>query len=480
MPWNKRSLLALATIAWIWLQGGERASAQDSAADAWPLERVKLVDGRELAGLLRAERDSEVELVEVRRPPGKPAHLAIHALDRREIASWQRLEGAERAELAERVRQLGHRATIEARRMASLALVATRRDEAVYHEYRGPWFTLTSTADEPTTRRAIVRLEQVLAGYRQLLPPRAERSRPFDVLLFGEVAQYRRTLRGMGLEMANPAFFAADFNQVVAGSDVNLFQAQLAKVRRENAKVREEFAADQAAAPERLRKLAAELAAAGWSDSERQTVLVAQQRQLDEQAKDLEQRHAAAERTNAARLDQVMRQMSARLYHEAFHAYLENYVYPHRDFAVPRWLNEGLAQTFEAGVLEADTLRVDAPNPVALAALQADLRSGTPLPLAELLSAEMSSFLAAHRANPDRPSRLYLYSWGLAYYLAVDQHSLTPEVLDKYVGATAADQPAVARFERLVGRSLADFETRWRRAMLELGRKSNRGPGEGR
>ena len=45
--------------------------------------------------------------------------------------------------------------------------------------------------------------------------------------------------------------------------------------------------------------------------------------------------------------------MFARAYHESFHAYLENYVYPHDHYDVPRWLNEGLAVMMEGGILDA-------------------------------------------------------------------------------------------------------------------------------
>ena len=62
-----------------------------------------------------------------------------------------------------------------------------------------------------------------------------------------------------------------------------------------------------------------------------------------------------------------------RLYHEAFHAYLRNNVYPRQKYDVPPWLNEGLAVIFEGGLLEGNTLRVDAPNPVALKKLKADM-----------------------------------------------------------------------------------------------------------
>jgi len=47
-----------------------------------------------------------------------------------------------------------------------------------------------------------------------------------------------------------------------------------------------------------------------------------------------------------------------RLYHEAFHAYLSNCVYPPADGEMPRWLNEGLAQIFETAIVEVGELRV--------------------------------------------------------------------------------------------------------------------------
>ena len=64
--------------------------------------------------------------------------------------------------------------------------------------------------------------------------------------------------------------------------------------------------------------------------------------------------------------------MFVRLFHEAFHAYLENYVYPQTDHDVPRWLNEGLAQVFEGGQLESGSLRLDAPDTARLKLLQED------------------------------------------------------------------------------------------------------------
>ena len=101
--------------------------------------------------------------------------------------------------------------------------------------------------------------------------------------------------------------------------------------------------------------------------AERQKILVAEQKKAEEQLENLRGRKILAlDRKNSAKFTEVSGQMFTRLAHEAFHAY-RTYVYPRQEYDVPRWLNEGLAQVFEAGLpLEADTLRIDTPDLPAL------------------------------------------------------------------------------------------------------------------
>jgi hypothetical protein len=160
--------------------------------------------------------------------------------------------------------------------------------------------------------------------------------------------------------------------------------------------------------------------------------------------------------------------MFARLYHEAFHAYLENFVYPQNRFDVPRWLNEGLAQVFEDGLLELGTLRLDAPNRTRLDSLQADLRSGSPLSLAELLTADGRSFLVSHADNAATSQRHYLYSWGLAHYLAVREPILERSRLDRFVDGGNMQSDPISRFEQLIGMPLSQFESQWREEVLGI------------
>jgi hypothetical protein len=123
---------------------------------------------------------------------------------------------------------------------------------------------------------------------------------------------------------------------------------------------------------------------------------------------------------------------------------------------------------FESGLLEGDTLRVDVPNGRALTALQSDLHGPEPLALADLLVADANTFLAAHRNHSAGASRLYYYSWGLAYYLTFDRQLLGTPAFEAYISPAATDKSAVARFEQLIGMPLSQFEPKWRDAMRAL------------
>jgi hypothetical protein len=168
---------------------------------------------------------------------------------------------------------------------------------------------------------------------------------------------------------------------------------------------------------------------------------------------------------NEAAFANATGQVFAQLYHEAFHAYVENYVCPQGETTLPLWLNEGLAQIFEAGQVEADSLRIDAPDRTRLTQLQDDLRGERPLTIQEVLLADEQEFL--NPASSRSAQRYYLYAWGLAYYLAFDRNRLRPEVLDAFLSNSEGFGPA-ARFTRLVEMPIAKFERLWREAILAM------------
>lgn len=446
---------------------GDRPDAASLAASEWKLERITLTDGKSYQGLVESEQPGTIEFVEVHRPRGKPMFLVIRPIARKLIANWERLTPEEQQELRSKLEKYKNRALIEGRRMEDLTLSQTRSDGTLLWNYEGNWFTLESTADELMTRRVIVRLGQIFAAYRQVLPPRWTSKGRVHLRMFGSSDQYRAALHELQLDVKNPAIYLADKNLILAGSDLNRFGEELAQAVRQHRQVKQQLDALAADSPARLKQLGADLKKNGVSTGDRLKIILGEQKKWEDRKRAAQRKMTALDRKNAAKFDEVTKVMFHRVAHEAFHAYLENHVYPRQVYDVPRWLNEGLAQTFEAGILEADTLRIDAPNALALQQLQRDLRSSSPLELKDLLNAGGETFLAAH-SSAQEASRSYYYSWGLAYYLAFDQTVVGTPQFDEYLSPAASARPAVERFEKLVGIPLDEFQQRWRDATLSL------------
>ncbi len=183
---------------------------------------------------------------------------------------------------------------------------------------------------------------------------------------------------------------------MVVGSDLAGVALSMAKVNAQTDDIRRQLKQlekrFQDPAGRAGRRHAQEGRSAGRDQTGRGRGQAAVRRHVKAKNKDL----SRCDRQAAEQFQNSTRQVFARLYHESFHAYLENCVYPHNRYDVPRWLNEGLAVTFEGGILEADALRVDAPNAVALKRLKADFSSPQPLSLERLLSTSAAAFLERH------------------------------------------------------------------------------------
>ena len=430
------------------------------------MDEVELVDGRVFRGLIESQDERRVTLVEIQRPRGKPLGLLIRPLETELVARVGRLPEGQRAELSVRIDQHKRRASIEAGRMAALTVHSVEQADTTLLRYEGGWFALESTADDETTRRLIVRLEQVFSAYQRIFPSRRKPSSRLTVKLFQEMAEYREFVSGAGLRLDNPAFYWTQHNTIVAGTDLARFSAQLAKATAANERVWRQLRADYRALDGRAREFAKQLESHGYSEAQRAEEMVATKSRWRGDLEKLRGQLVTAEAKNTQLFNEIAARTFARLYHEAFHAYLENYVYESTDrrgFA-PRWLNEGLAQLYESAQLDVDTLRIDAPDRERLAALAADLRGPSPLSLAELLSAEERVFISAHLDGRPTGARHYLYAWGLAYYLVFGPPALDNAGIDRL---SEQDIDPAVKLEKVVGMPLAEFEAVWRHEMLK-------------
>ena len=431
-------------------------------------DRVEMVDGRQYFGLVESKDDLWLYLTEIHRSRGHSSYVVIRSIDRSAIAKVDLLEGDDRQRLQRRIQEWLHRARIESGRMEAVQLKAVDRDHRRFQHYRGKWFDLDSSTDEESTRRIIVRVEQMFTAYRQVLPPRTDARSRLRLLVLGSLDEYRTYLARYGLNVGNPAVYDPEHNLVLAGSELARYLAQLQQVKTQHDRLRQELSEAEDQLQPRLAEVSAQLQAQGIPQEEIKQLLRRSRIEAEAEIKKKRNQLAAFDRDNRKAFDKVTEQMFRRLYHEAFHAYLENYVYPHDQYDVPVWLNEGLAMLFERGILESDTLRLDAPHPAALRQLKDEIRDGRMMPLGELLSAGPKAFLAPGLGPAKEADRHYAYAWGLVYYLAFEADALESARLDGYVDLRNKDLPPTQRFEKLVPLPLGQLQTRWRDYFLEL------------
>jgi hypothetical protein len=177
-----------------------------------------------------------------------------------------------------------------------------------------------------------------------------------------------------------------------------------------------------------------------------------------------------AERSNERAFDRATAKLFALLYHEAFHAYVGEFVYtklsPQQIAAgqgpgeLPRWLNEGLAQLFETAVVDAGELRVWPAEPTRAAAIANVLtgKSAPLTPLDQLLRASQDAFLATHQSEQPISDRMYLTAWAVASCLAFDRGLVGSVEFDQFVATVNMGGDPVTAFETLVGQDLPAFE----------------------
>jgi len=459
------------------------------AAMPWQFETLTLNDDTVYQGFLISVTHDDAEFAHILRQPGKPMSAIVRTISRGDVKRFDSLPPEHVDILAARFHAFQQRAAIEARNQESITLRPLTGETSSRWVYEGQWFRLESSADDESTRRCVVRIEQMFGGFRQLVPPRVAPRGRLQILLFGAMDEFRAQLRDWNLGIKNPAFYSPGQNMIVAGGDLSRFGDQLEQVRLDHERLVRQFNALDDEFQQQLQSVREEMLAGGFQRDEIRTELALRRTRWNDQQTRFLRDIQEANRRNDRAFGEVTQRMLQRLYHEGFHAYLENFVFPHRDYHVDRWLNEGLAQIFENARFDLGVLRLDAPDPTMLARLQEDLTSAEPLRLVELLAAPETTFLARHA--DDSSDRRYLYAWGLAYFLAFEQDLLDGDALVRYIAPVVADadhpgavemeasadetppsaanfRPDVDRFESLVGEKIHAFELRWRQFMLDL------------
>jgi hypothetical protein len=428
---------------------GSPAQAQP---DGWKLDAVRLKNGRTIQGLLVEETPTGVRFrYVVQRPGSRTVIFPPTTIARAEIDRVERLDERDRQTLLARVKAVESAGRDEADLLAALELEKVAWDKPGKGEglaYQADQFVLRSNARADIVRRVALRLEQVYAAYARFLPPRQPAAQPTTLLLVRSLPEYHEMLKGRGRDLRNPAVYDPVANQVLCACDLERLGEQLEQVRQKHQRILERLDEEEAELKKQFKdRVPAHLL----------QPITATRKQI-----------ADVNRQNEARFERATRRLFQILMHEAFHAYLANFVYPPAEAEVPRWLNEGLAQIFETALIEAGELRIGHADPERLKRAKAAAAAGKAVPLAELLRAGPREFLVGHVSDQAGSDRYYLASWALAFYLTFERRLLGTPALDRYVHALKRGEDLLDSFRTLVGQPLAEFEPAYRRYVQRL------------
>ncbi|MHC2067126.1 DUF1570 domain-containing protein [Bremerella sp. T1] len=455
------TLAALLTFAWPLV-----ACADGPLADV-PTDKLRLKDGTELTGLLLEESPRGLEFLEINRPPGKPMFAVIHTISANQKGRLEKVTGTDRQRLEDLVEGLRNHTQIRAAAKDSLQLVKTsseilETDEA--WKYQSDRFVLTTSLSEDMTRSLAVRVDQIFQAFEHWLPPKRKPTHDIQIVVFHSLGSYSAYLKKIGLQIDNPAIYVPHTNQVLIGSDVGSFQDRLSVVQKQHERILQQWTEIEKQLPGDLNQLAKRLKEAGWSPNEIAPEVQARREAWQRDYKQRLSQIKVTDRRNQATLDSLMDQATQHLCHEAFHAYVENYLYPQDEYEVPVWLNEGLAQLFEHAQFENGTFRIDLPPKELLSQLQARVERDNGMSLQRMLQTEAGSFLLfenLHRARLD-----YDVAWGLSWYLVFQKNLFAEDGLDRYVILRDESPPPV---EETFGESISRLQADWVTFIRQLG-----------
>ena len=417
----------------------------------WCFDTIKMKNGYVLHGLILDETAAGVRFQNVSRSSGRATVCITAVLRRDDIEKIDKLPDIERELLRNRLKELDPTGDGERKRMEMLDLkvVEWNGKAKAGRRYDSEHFSLISSAREEVVRRSAVRLEQIYAAYVHFLPPRFPGGKSTTILLYPSLDDYQAMLKTQNWKLQNPAFFDPGSNRIVCGSNLLKLGEDLEEIRQTHQEQRSKL--DQREAV--LRQLY----------GKKPLELVRHLQPLLDYRKDM----AKADKHNDAIFDNETKRLFAILYHEAFHAYAANFVYPAAvpnatpegpPGELPRWFNEGLAQIFETAIVEAGELRVGHTEKERLVKVKELLRKNELLPVEKLLGSTVKQFVVRDDGDRVASEGAYLASWALASYLTFDRRLLGSKRLDAFVRSANRGENAVESFGNLTGQKLPEFE----------------------
>lgn len=405
----------------------------------WPLDIVRLKNGAVFRGLILGEDRDSMRFQVVRREAGRPTVSFATVFLRAETAAVERIADDVRGKSSARLKELFAAVDSERQRQQMLELLPEPDAPG------GPWwryaserFVLRSNAAPDVIRRAAVGLEQIYAAYARFFPVRRPGATPTAIVIFRSRAEYQAQVAREGRAFANPAYYDPAGRRIVTFAESGTLAEEIDRVRGQHRQLRGELDRQEAAleklyrGPELLRHV--------------------------QPIRDTRRKIELAENQNDLALEQANRRLQANLFHEAFHAYADSFVYPPTDAPLPRWLHEGLAQVFESAIIEAGELRVGHAEPGKLLRAKELARKKALIPVGELVASRGDRFATENSAQSPESDRYYLTAWVYAHWLVFDRRATDGTAFTTYLSELKLGRDPLESFGHLAGVTPAGAE----------------------
>lgn len=447
---------------------------------------VQLKDGRVLQGLIETETADAIELVYVERPSREQQIVAKQKIERSKIANIERIADDVRKFRLNMVKK-SKKSGREQYRSVKLRQIAWEFSSGSKGwEYGDDLFVLDSNADQEFVKHVATRVREIFNAYQQFFAVTRNVERKLKIFIFNSSGEYQAAIGG---QIKNPAFYWPEKNYIVAGCDLYQYRQEVAQIRSYHDSIKTEIARrkkeiadfeqkmrsakreehsklDKALKSGQIQKSCYDNAYRSireWEEQQNSAL-----REYQKQLRALEDQILNADYQNMKLIDKYAGDMLKLLYHEAFHAFLRNFLFAeHEARMVPLWLNEGMAQFFENAFLEGNTLLIGNMDSQRIGLLKGYIRDGKVIPMSQFLVADSSQFLVRDMTDLENSTIHYLQSWAIVYFLSKRYDLSQGNFFAGYVQELSAKADPVQAFCKLTQQTVTDFDRAWQQDMLQ-------------
>jgi hypothetical protein len=153
------------------------------------------------------------------------------------------------------------------------------------------------------------------------------------------------------------------------------------------------------------------------------------------------------------------------LQHEGFHQFAYNYIGPN----LPIWVNEGLAQYFEDGIIVRRSMKLGIANKERIDHVRTAIEANAAIDFDRLLTISGEMWSMTLSRNPREATLLYAQSWSVVYFLIHGDNGRYRAAFEKYLQLVADGRDSGRAFREAFGSNdTAPFRQRWERYARDL------------